>query len=95
MLRADGMVEWMERFIAFAKSMPSKVALFAITFYRAAISPLFPSCCRFTPTCSEYGYVAVQRFGFCKGSWLAIKRICRCHPGNPGGYDPVPEIEER
>lgn len=49
------------------------------------------STCRFTPTCSEYAYQAVDRYGILYGSWLGVKRISRCHPWNPGGWDPVPE----
>lgn len=77
--------------VAFLKALPSRAALFLITFYRAAISPLFPSCCRYTPTCSEYGIIAIKRFGLIRGGWLTIKRICRCHPFHEGGYDPVPD----
>jgi uncharacterized protein len=58
--------------------------------YRAFISPLFPPNCRFQPTCSEYAMEAIARFGSLQGSWLAARRITRCHPFNPGGYDPVP-----
>lgn len=66
------------------------IALILIKFYRMAISPLFPGCCRFTPTCSEYGLIALQRYGFLKGSYLTIRRILRCRPGGGKGYDPVP-----
>ena len=72
------------------KRIPCLLALFAIQFYRAVISPLFPSCCRFVPTCSEYGLIAFKRFGFKKGFVLTAKRILRCRPGGPRGYDPVP-----
>ena len=61
-----------------------------IDIYRMYISPRFPSKCRYVPTCSEYTREAIQKYGALKGSWLGIKRICRCHPGHPGGYDPVP-----
>lgn len=61
-----------------------------IRFYRTCISPLKPPVCRFTPTCSEYALEAIMKYGPLKGSWLAIKRICRCHPWGGSGYDPVP-----
>ena len=64
--------------------------LLLIKFYRLFISPLFPPSCRFYPSCSAYAYEAVTRYGAFKGSWLAAKRILRCHPLNPGGFDPVP-----
>ncbi len=67
-----------------------KVMLLFIRFYQKAISPILGSSCRFTPTCSHYGYEAIEKHGVLKGSWLAIKRIGRCHPLTPGGYDPVP-----
>lgn len=51
--------------------------------------------CRFHPTCSEYTKQAIEYYGVFKGSWMGVKRICRCHPGNPGGYDPVPVPEEK
>lgn len=61
-----------------------------IRFYQKYISPLFPGCCRFTPTCSQYALEAIQKYGLRKGSFLAIKRIFRCNPYCKGGYDPVP-----
>ncbi|WP_409299139.1 membrane protein insertion efficiency factor YidD [Peribacillus sp. SCS-26] len=63
-------------------------------FYQIAISPLKPPSCRFYPTCSSYGKEAVRRFGALKGSYLAVKRILKCHPFHPGGFDPVPERRE-
>lgn len=71
-------------------SFVARAALKVVKFYREAISPLFPPCCRYVPTCSEYAMIAIQRYGFLKGAWLAIKRVCRCHPWHPGGFDPVP-----
>lgn len=62
----------------------------AIRFYQVYLSPLKPPCCRFVPTCSEYALEAIQKYGPVKGSWLAVKRIAKCHPFHKGGYDPVP-----
>ncbi len=69
--------------------MLKKIALFSITIYQK-ISSLTPPRCRFYPTCSEYTKQAIQKYGFFKGGFLGIKRICRCHPLNDGGYDPIP-----
>lgn len=69
--------------------------IWLIKAYRTLISPLFPPVCRFQPTCSSYALEAVNRFGALRGSWLAIRRILRCHPFHPGGYDPVPQKEEK
>ena len=80
----------MNRILQVAKRIPTLVAIGLIRFYRAAISPLFPSCCRFVPTCSEYGLIAFKRYGFKKGFVLTAKRLSKCHPGGPYGYDPVP-----
>ncbi|MGI6590044.1 MAG: membrane protein insertion efficiency factor YidD [Eggerthellaceae bacterium] len=76
--------------IELIKQLPKTIALLLIKFYRLVISPLFPGCCRFVPTCSEYGMIAIQRYGFLKGSYLTFRRILRCRPGGGKGYDPVP-----
>jgi putative membrane protein insertion efficiency factor len=68
-----------------------QVALIALVkVYRIAVSPLIGPCCRFHPSCSAYAIGALRRFGPLRGSWLAVRRIARCHPWHPGGYDPVP-----
>ncbi len=67
-----------------------KVALALIKFYQKAISPYLRPSCRYTPTCSAYAAEAVEKYGALKGSFLALKRILRCNPLFPGGYDPVP-----
>jgi len=61
-----------------------------ITLYRKLLSPLFPPVCRFYPSCSAYASQALERYGLWKGLWLAARRLTRCHPGHPGGVDPVP-----
>ena len=61
-----------------------------IRLYRYAISPLLGNSCRFHPSCSEYAIEALQRHGFMAGIWLAMRRVARCHPWHPGGFDPVP-----
>lgn len=66
-----------------------KVIITLIKGYQKIISPFFPQTCRFYPTCSTYFIQALEKYGFFKGSWLGIKRVTRCHPFNPGGYDPL------
>lgn len=68
----------------------SKVFILLINFYRHCISPLTPPSCRFTPTCSQYALEAIKKYGPFKGGLLAIKRILKCNPWGPSGYDPVP-----
>ena len=72
------------------KQIPKKVLMGLVWFYRTAISPWTPPCCRYTPTCSQYALEALEKYGAVKGGWLAMKRILRCHPFCKGGYDPVP-----
>lgn len=70
-----------------------KLLMALIRFYRTNISPLRPPCCRFIPTCSAYALEAVEKYGALKGGWLALKRICKCHPFHKQKsivYDPVP-----
>jgi putative membrane protein insertion efficiency factor len=69
--------------------------IWLIQLYRISISPLFPPTCRFQPTCSVYAMQAIERFGVWRGCWLGIKRILRCHPFHPGGFDPVPEVTKQ
>ncbi|MBO6117521.1 MAG: membrane protein insertion efficiency factor YidD [Bacteroidales bacterium] len=67
-----------------------RLMLMMIRFYQRCISPLTPASCRFTPTCSQYAVEAIRKYGPFKGFWLAFKRILRCNPWGPSGYDPVP-----
>ena len=68
-----------------------KLLLKLIRFYQRNISVHTPPACRFQPTCSQYAYTAIERFGAFKGGWLAFRRLLRCNPFSRGGYDPVPE----
>lgn len=67
-----------------------KIFIKLIRLYQRYISPLTPPTCRFHPTCSNYAIEAISEHGVLKGTWLAIKRILKCHPFHPGGFDPVP-----
>ncbi|HEX9015167.1 MAG TPA: membrane protein insertion efficiency factor YidD [Chloroflexota bacterium] len=66
------------------------IALLLIRVYQLTLSHILPTACRFEPSCSHYGYQAIDRYGLIKGGWMAARRIARCQPFNPGGYDPVP-----
>lgn len=67
-----------------------RAALFFLRLYKRFLSPLLPPMCRFEPTCSVYTMHAVEKYGALRGVWLGIRRLARCHPFNPGGWDPVP-----
>ncbi len=67
-----------------------RVALVLLRFYKRFISPLLPPMCRFEPTCSVYMMDAVAKYGALRGIWMGLRRLGRCHPFNPGGWDPVP-----
>ncbi|HPU84326.1 MAG TPA: membrane protein insertion efficiency factor YidD [Candidatus Latescibacteria bacterium] len=74
--------------------LPNRILVWAaigvIRIYQSVFSPLLGASCRFFPSCSSYGIEALSRHGFLRGVWLTFKRILRCHPYHPGGYDPVP-----
>lgn len=72
-----------------------EVLVLPIRFYKWCISPMLPSACRFTPTCSTYAIEAIRIHGPLRGSWLALRRICRCHPWGGSGYDPVPPKKQK
>lgn len=86
-------MDYNERGSAFLSAL-RRVAAFPfivlVRFYQLCISPLKPPSCRFTPTCSQYALEALNKYGPLKGSWLALRRILRCHPLGGSGYDPVP-----
>lgn len=69
---------------------PREVVLALIRMYQISLAHIMVSQCRYTPSCSRYTYEAVERYGALRGSWMGMKRILRCHPFHPGGYDPVP-----
>ena len=66
-----------------------------IRLYQMTLSKMLPPSCRFEPSCSHYGYEAIARYGAIRGGWMAVKRVARCNPFNPGGYDPVPDLDLR
>jgi hypothetical protein len=67
-----------------------RVLVLLVRGYQVAISPILPASCRYYPSCSAYAVEALERHGALRGTWLAVRRVARCHPFKPGGYDPVP-----
>jgi putative membrane protein insertion efficiency factor len=67
-----------------------RLLLLIVRGYQLLLRPVLPPACRFSPSCSQYSLEAINKYGALKGAWLSIKRIIRCNPWNPGGYDPVP-----
>lgn len=84
------MMKGIRRVNAVIKKVLARILILAVRFYQICISPFFPPTCRYIPTCSVYFIQAVEKYGPFKGSYLGIRRILRCHPGHPGGFDPVP-----
>jgi len=72
-----------------------RLVVLVIRLYQWTVSPLLGPACRFYPSCSQYALQAVQRFGVIRGGALALKRLARCHPWHPGGFDPVPPARGR
>lgn len=78
------------KFLSTLKKVASQPLIILVRFYQVCISPLKPPSCRFMPTCSEYALQALKKYGPFKGTYLAVRRILRCHPFGGSGYDPVP-----
>jgi putative membrane protein insertion efficiency factor len=72
-----------------------RLLILVVKFYRRGISPYLPPACRYNPTCSAYALEALERHGAVRGSWLALRRILRCHPWGGSGFDPVPDEQSR
>jgi putative membrane protein insertion efficiency factor len=72
-----------------ARGLAARGAVALLRLYQRRLSLLLPPMCRFYPTCSEYALQSITRYGFLRGAWRAVRRLCKCHPLHPGGYDPV------
>lgn len=82
---------WAVVVVRFVWTLPQQIVILLLKAYRAVVSPLYGQVCRFFPSCSAYALEAVTVHGAVRGSYLAVRRLVRCHPWNPGGIDPVPE----
>jgi uncharacterized protein len=78
------------RIIAIITAMPRTVLILLVRAYQIVLSPLLPASCRYYPSCSTYAIEALERHGALRGGWLTLRRLARCNPFKPGGYDPVP-----
>ncbi len=78
----------LRKILAFPGAVLSLMLILLVRFYQICIGPLLPAVCRFHPSCSQYFILAVRTHGPIRGAWKGVCRICRCHPWNPGGYDP-------
>ena len=78
-----------------ARSLPARLLLSVVAFYRGYVSPMMGPTCRYVPSCSAYAQQAIEEYGVARGGWLALRRLLRCHPLHKGGYDPVPERQAR
>jgi putative membrane protein insertion efficiency factor len=81
--------EFIVRQSAAVVALPAQIVRLMLWCYRVALSPFFGPCCRFVPSCSSYASEAVRRYGLVRGGWMAARRLLRCHPLHPGGWDPV------
>jgi putative membrane protein insertion efficiency factor len=77
-------------FVRAIRSLPRAVLILFVRAYQIVLSPLLPASCRYYPSCSTYAIEALERYGALRGGWLALRRLLRCNPFRPGGYDPVP-----
>lgn len=82
------MIETLQRLWGWVFVLPGRLLVGTVRLYQLLLSPLIGRNCRFDPTCSEYAIQSVRKFGACKGLWRTLRRVMKCHPFHPGGYDP-------